>query len=70
MDVQPVDEQTAAHYSQVSQRLRAEGRPLPTNDLGSLLAPSNGDSHCLPHDGHFEQVDGLVSGALPEQLFL
>lgn len=68
--VQPVDEQTAAHYSQVHQQLRAKGRPIPTNDLWIAAGALQRGFSLFSYDSHFTHVDGLVSGALPEELFL
>ena len=58
--IETIDEETASWYGRIYARLRAKGRPIPTNDLWiSALAMQHG-LPVLSYDEHFDQVDGLT----------
>ena len=58
--VLPVDADTAVHYAAVRERLREQGRPIPSND--AWIAALALQHHCpvLTRDEHFDLVDGVV----------
>jgi tRNA(fMet)-specific endonuclease VapC len=53
------DTETAQHYGQTKDRLRAKGRPLPENDIWiAALAMQHGLT-LVSRDAHFQEVEGL-----------
>lgn len=54
------DEGTARHYADIYVRLRAAGRPVPTNDLWIAAMARQHRLALLTLDAHFEAVPGLV----------
>lgn len=60
VEVLPHDIETAEYYALIVKKLKAKGRPIPTNDI---WIAANSMKYGLPlysFDGHFEEIDGLV----------
>jgi tRNA(fMet)-specific endonuclease VapC len=53
------DAETARHYGQVKDALRAKGRPVPENDLWIAALAFQHALTLVSRDSHFEQIDGL-----------
>ena len=54
-----VDLTTSEHYGRVREWLRAQGRPIPENDVWiAALALQHGVA-IVSRDAHFDEVDGL-----------
>ncbi len=58
----PVGQATADHYALVFARLRARGRPIPSNDLWIAACALEAGGALLSLDAHFAEVDGLRVG--------
>ena len=54
--VLPVDEETARHYAGVRARLRAAGRPIPSNDAWIAALALQHRLPVLSRDHHFDLV--------------
>jgi len=60
VEVHPHDLETAEYYALIVKKLKAKGRPIPTNDI---WIAANAMKHGLllySFDGHFEEIDGLL----------
>jgi predicted nucleic acid-binding protein len=60
VEVLPHDLETADYYALIVKRLKAKGRPIPTNDI---WIAANAIKHGLAlysFDRHFEAIEGLV----------
>jgi tRNA(fMet)-specific endonuclease VapC len=55
-----VDQVTAEIYSQVREDLRAEGRPIPENDVWIAALALQHRQPVVSRDDHFDSVRGLV----------
>jgi tRNA(fMet)-specific endonuclease VapC len=53
------DLDTARHYGEIKDRLRAIGRPLPENDIWIAAVARQHGLTLATRDAHFEQVAGL-----------
>jgi predicted nucleic acid-binding protein len=60
--VLPVDRGTAEYYASIFKSLRQKGRPIPTNDMWIAATALQHGLAVFTYDGHFQYVDGLVSG--------
>ncbi len=58
-NVLPVDAATARIYSEVRERLRSIGRPIPENDIWIAATALQNGIALVTRDAHFEHVDGL-----------
>jgi len=56
----PVTLVTADRYSRVAASLRANGRPIPTNDIWIAAHSMETGAELVSFDQHFENVDGLA----------
>ena len=54
--VLPVDEETARHYAALRERLRAGGRPIPSNDAWIAALALQHRLPVLSRDHHFDVV--------------
>jgi len=54
-----VDLTTSEHYGRVREWLRAQGRPIPENDVWIAALALQHDIAIVSRDGHFDEVDGL-----------
>jgi tRNA(fMet)-specific endonuclease VapC len=54
--VLPVDEETARHYAVLRERLRAAGRPIPSNDAWIAALALQHRLPVLSRDRHFDVV--------------
>jgi tRNA(fMet)-specific endonuclease VapC len=60
VEVLPHDLETADYYALIVKRLKAKGRPIPTNDI---WIAANAIKHGLAlysFGGHFKEIEGLV----------
>ncbi len=53
------DKITIAHYAEISNRLRAIGRPIPTNDIWIAALARQHAMPVLSRDRHFDFVEGI-----------
>ena len=60
VSVVPVGETTADRYSRIAARLRAKGRPIPTNDVWIAAHAMETGADLVSADRHFEHVDGIA----------
>lgn len=68
--VHAVSEVTADYYARVYATLRAKGRPIPTNDLWIAASALEHGERLYTYDGHFADIDGLISGHTAEAFLL
>ena len=54
------DENVAERYGKLVQQLRAQGTPIPTNDIWIAAAALETGSRLLGYDAHFEHVPGVI----------
>lgn len=59
-DVLLVDETTAEIYASVREDLRAQGQPIPENDLWIAALALQHEQPVVSRDGHFDYVEDLV----------
>ena len=52
----PIDRHVARTYSEIAFDLRAEGKPLPTNDIWIAAASARVGAPLLTFDEHFRQI--------------
>ena len=60
VDILFADEQTTYHYAAVYRQLRAQGTPIPTNDLWIAALVLQHDVALFARDQHFDNVPQLV----------
>jgi len=60
VSLHPLGEETALFYAEIYTTLRAEGKPIPTNDLWIAAATLETGSILLSRDTHFNVVPGLL----------
>ena len=53
-------ENVAERYGRLVQQLRAQGTPIPTNDIWIAAAVLETGSRLLAYDAHFAQVPGVI----------
>lgn len=53
------DTQTACHYGQLKAALRAQGRPIPENDLWIAAVALQHDLTLVTSDAHFSGIESL-----------
>ncbi|HEV2150537.1 MAG TPA: type II toxin-antitoxin system VapC family toxin [Longimicrobiaceae bacterium] len=58
--VLPCDLQTARHYGEIRDALRARGRPLPENDIWIASLARQYALTVATRDSHFREIDGLA----------
>jgi tRNA(fMet)-specific endonuclease VapC len=68
--VRPITEGSADYYARVYSALRRKGRPIPTNDLWVAASALEHGLRLYTYDAHFAEIDGLISGHLPEMFFV
>ena len=54
------DENVAERYGKLVPQLRAQGTPIPTNDIWIAAAVLETGSRLLGYDSHFEHVPGVI----------
>ncbi|MDA8101263.1 MAG: type II toxin-antitoxin system VapC family toxin [Nitrospiraceae bacterium] len=54
------DQETAEYYSLIVKKLRAKGKPIPTNDIWIAANALKHGMALYSFDRHFEEVDGLL----------
>jgi tRNA(fMet)-specific endonuclease VapC len=54
-----IDDETAAHYAAVREKLREKGRPIPSNDTWIAALALQHRVPVLTRDEHFGLVDGI-----------
>ena len=57
--VNDVDQDTAVFYSEIYQRLRKKGKPVPSNDMWIAASAMQHGLALLTLDEHFLEIDGL-----------
>ena len=60
VEVLAVDPETADCYAEILARLRAQGTPIPTNDIWIAAAAFQHGLKLFTRDRHFQQVPGLM----------
>jgi len=58
--VVPISEVTAQHYAQVYAFLRAQGKPIPTNDMWIAASAIEHGARLLTADSHFSHLPLLL----------
>ena len=54
------DLETAEYYALIVKRLRAKGRPIPTNDIWIAANAMKHGLALYSFDNHFEEIEGLL----------
>jgi predicted nucleic acid-binding protein len=54
-----IDDETAAHYAAVREKLRAKGQPIPSNDTWIAALALQHRMPVMTRDEHFDLVDGI-----------
>ncbi len=54
------DLETAEYYALIVKKLKAKGRPIPTNDLWIAANAMKHGTALYSFDGHFKEIDGLL----------
>ena len=60
VEVLPVDEETAHHYSDIRTSLVAKGRPIPENDIWIAAVGRQHQLTVVTRDSHFTDVPGIA----------
>jgi predicted nucleic acid-binding protein len=60
VDVLFADDQTAHHYASVYRQLRAQGTPIPTNDMWIAALVLQHNLTLFARDGHFDHLPQLA----------
>jgi tRNA(fMet)-specific endonuclease VapC len=60
VSIHPVDETTADFYAEIVHTLRAQGTPIPTNDIWIAAVALQHGLKLFTRDRHFEHVPGLL----------
>ena len=58
-NVLDIDQRTAAHYATIREKLRARGRPIPSNDTWIAALALQHDLRIVSRDAHFDEVDDV-----------
>ena len=54
------DLETAEYYALIIRRLKAKGRPIPTNDIWIAANAMKHGLALYSFDGHYKEIDGLL----------
>jgi predicted nucleic acid-binding protein len=54
------DLETAEYYALIVRRLKAKGKPIPTNDIWIAANAMKHGLALYSFDGHFEEIEGLL----------
>ena len=65
VEVVPIDENVARIYGDIFADLRAQGRPLPTNDLWIAATAASIGATVLTYDAHFQAIARVAAVVLP-----
>ena len=57
------DTETAQHYGQIKNALRAKGRPVPENDIWIAAIAVQHGLTLVSRDAHFQEIDSLFTEA-------
>jgi len=60
VELLPHDLETAEYYALIVKKLRAKGRPIPTNDIWIAANAIKHGMALYSFDSHFEEIDGLL----------
>ena len=52
--------ETAEYYAHIIKKLKAKGRPIPTNDIWIAANAMKHGLALYSFDGHFEEIEGLL----------
>jgi tRNA(fMet)-specific endonuclease VapC len=68
VSIHPLGSDTAEHYVGVFAQLRRKGRPIPSNDMWVAASALEHGLVLLTRDGHFAEIDGLLTASTVDQL--
>ena len=57
-----IDDITADYYAMIYRDLRHKGQPIPTNDMWIAATALQHNLTVFTYDGHFQAIDGLITG--------
>mgnify|MGYP001572774111 CR=1 FL=1 len=60
VEVHPHDLETAEYYALIVKKLRAKGRPIPTNDIWIAATAMLHDLQVLTQDAHYREIAQIV----------
>ena len=60
VELLPHDLQTAEYYALIVRRLKAKGRPIPTNDIWIAASAMKHGLALYSFDTHFQEIEGLL----------
>jgi len=60
VEVAPIGEITSERYSRIASQLKAQGTPIPTNDIWIAAQTLELGAELITTDRHFESIPGLV----------
>jgi tRNA(fMet)-specific endonuclease VapC len=59
-----ISKTTAQIYGRIKEQLLVKGKPIPENDIWIAAIAAENEMVLLTRDGHFEQVDGIMTEKL------
>ena len=65
VEVIPIGEVTADRYARISERLKQQGTPIPTNDIWIAAQTMEHGAELVTMDRHFTNISGLVYHLFP-----
>ena len=60
VELLPHDLETAEYYALIVRRLKAKGRPIPTNDIWIAASAMKHGLALYSYDTHFQDIEGLL----------
>ncbi|MBN1106096.1 MAG: type II toxin-antitoxin system VapC family toxin [Deltaproteobacteria bacterium] len=60
VELAPIGEITSERYSRIASQLKAQGTPIPTNDIWIAAQTQELGAELITTDRHFESIPGLV----------
>jgi tRNA(fMet)-specific endonuclease VapC len=60
VELLPHDLETAEYYALIVRRLKAKGRPIPTNDIWIAASAMKHGLALYSFDTHFQEIEGLL----------
>jgi tRNA(fMet)-specific endonuclease VapC len=60
VELLPHDVETAEYYALIFRRLKAKGRPIPTNDIWIAASAMKHGLALYSFDNHFQEIEGLL----------
>ncbi len=62
----PITDETAEWFAEIRKQLRANGTPIPINDVWIAAGCLEHGAAVLSYDDHFSKIDGLLRRPLPD----